>query len=96
MRLALARLDDGWLAFSVADDGPGVPAEARGRIADRFVRLENSRNQPGAGLGLSLVSAVAGAHGGRLELADGAPRLDGTDRAPGGGARLVLPPGLPT
>ena len=37
--------------------------EDRERVIQRFVRLENSRNEPGAGLGLSLVSAVAEAHG---------------------------------
>ncbi len=48
-----------------------MPEEDRGRVVERFVRLENSRNQPGAGLGLSLVGAVADAHGGRLELDEG-------------------------
>jgi len=72
--LRVRRRAAGEIEFSVTDTGPGVPAEDRERVVDRFVRLENSRNAPGAGLGLSLVAAVARAHGGRLEL-DSAPRL---------------------
>ena len=55
------------------------PGRARTATASgwsqRFVRLENSRNEPGAGLGLSLVAAVAEAHGGRLELDEGPGRV---------------------
>ncbi|MCP5433188.1 MAG: HAMP domain-containing protein [Alphaproteobacteria bacterium] len=54
--------------ISVADDGPGIPAADRERVLSRFVRLEASRNTPGSGLGLSLVSAVVHLHEGRLEL----------------------------
>ena len=63
------------------------PTSDRERVVQRFVRLENSRNQPGAGLGLSLVAAVAEAHGGRLELDEGARqgRRDGTRPARGPG-----------
>jgi signal transduction histidine kinase len=42
---------------------------------ERFVRLERSRSEPGAGLGLSLVSAVAHLHGGELKFDDNAPGL---------------------
>ena len=59
----------------VADTGPGVPAEARERVLERFVRLEESRSSPGAGLGLSLVAAVCDLHGATLDLADNAPGL---------------------
>jgi signal transduction histidine kinase len=44
-------------------------------VVERFVRLEESRSKPGAGLGLSLVSAVAQLHGGGLELRDNQPGL---------------------
>ena len=54
------------------------------------MRLENSRNQPGAGLGLSLVSAVAGAHGGHLDLDEGPGAMDGG--GPGLRVALVFPP----
>jgi signal transduction histidine kinase len=57
---------------------------------ERFVRLENSRNEPGAGLGLSLVAAVARAHGGRLELDEGPGAVDGS--GPGLRVALVTPP----
>ncbi len=54
----------------VMDSGPGIPAKDRARVLNRFVRLEASRNTPGSGLGLSLVSAVARLHEGRLVLGD--------------------------
>ena len=47
-------------------------------MLERFVRLEESRNSPGTGLGLSLVAAVARMHDARLELADNAPGLKAT------------------
>jgi signal transduction histidine kinase len=59
----------------VADQGPGIEAKDRGRVLERFVRLESSRTRPGSGLGLSLASAIARLHGGTLELADNAPGL---------------------
>lgn len=59
----------------VADNGPGIPAEDRERVLQRFVRLEKSRTKPGSGLGLSLVSAVAKLAGGKIELGDNDPGL---------------------
>jgi signal transduction histidine kinase len=59
----------------VADRGPGIPAEARGRVLDRFVRLEDARSRPGFGLGLSLVAAIVRLHQGTLVLNDNAPGL---------------------
>jgi hypothetical protein len=61
--------------IAVTDRGPGVPAPDRERVLDRFVRLEASRSEPGSGLGLSLVAAVARLHGGSLRLEDNAPGL---------------------
>lgn len=66
------------VALSVADTGPGIPSAERNRVLERFVRLEESRNSPGTGLGLSLVAAVARMHEARLELADNAPGLKAT------------------
>lgn len=57
----------------VADNGPGVPEADRERVIERFVRLEDSRTEPGSGLGLSLVAAVARLHRGTLHLEDNAP-----------------------
>ena len=87
--LRVRRRASGDVELAVTDTGPGVPAEDRERVVDRFVRLENSRNQPGAGLGLSLVSAVARAHGGQLELAEGPGAMAGS--GPGLRVAIVLP-----
>ncbi|MCC6887262.1 MAG: HAMP domain-containing protein [Hyphomicrobiales bacterium] len=63
------------ILLSVADSGPGIPERDRARAVERFVRLEQSRSQPGSGLGLSLANAVARLHGGELRLADNGPGL---------------------
>jgi signal transduction histidine kinase len=60
---------------AVSDFGPGIPVEERKSVLQRFYRLERSRSSQGAGLGLSLVAAVAGLHGARLEMADNNPGL---------------------
>ena len=83
------RRSSGEIEFSVTDTGPGVPEDQRERVVQRFVRLENSRNQPGAGLGLPLVAAVAQAHGGRLELDEGPGKVG--EIGPGLRVALVLP-----
>ncbi len=70
--------------IAVADNGPGVPAADRGRVTQRFVRLEGSRTAPGSGLGLSLVQAVASLHKGTLMLGDAAPGLVAELRLPRG------------
>jgi len=87
--LRVRRRSSGEIEFSVTDTGPGVPDGDRERVVQRFVRLENSRNEPGAGLGLSLVAAVAEAHGGRLELAEGPGKVG--ELGPGLRVALVLP-----
>jgi len=70
------------LLIAVADNGSGIPEEERGRVQERFVRLEKSRSTPGTGLGLSLVAALAKLHRGRLELTDAGPGLMATIRLP--------------
>ncbi len=60
----------------VRDDGPGVPESERGRVFDRFYRLEDSRSTPGNGLGLALVAAVARLHEASVSLADARPGLE--------------------
>jgi signal transduction histidine kinase len=60
---------------AVADNGPGIPAELRSKVLQRFFRLETSRTTPGNGLGLSLVAAVAALHETQIELIDNAPGL---------------------
>lgn len=54
------------VAIIVDDQGPGVPIEERERIFERFVRGGSRGSLPGAGLGLSLVSETARAHGGAV------------------------------
>lgn len=83
-RIRLSGRQAGGALIEVSDDGPGIPAEHRARVVERFYRVPGSEGRPGLGLGLSVVDAVARAHGARLELAD-----DGSGLA----ARLHLPAG---
>lgn len=78
----------GHVRLAVADDGPGVPAADREHILQRFVRLETSRTTTGSGLGLSLVSAIARAHGAALKVDNGGLS---TER-PGLSIALIFPP----
>jgi signal transduction histidine kinase len=73
------------ITLTVADHGPGIPDADRGRVVERFVRLEQSRSEPGSGLGLSLASAVARLHGGELRLEDNHPGLRSTIALPRAG-----------
>jgi signal transduction histidine kinase len=59
----------------ISDTGPGIPAEYRHTVLQRFYRLDRSRTTPGSGLGLSLVSAVASLHDATLELEGNEPGL---------------------
>jgi signal transduction histidine kinase len=70
------------VSIVVQDDGPGVPSGERSRVVDRFYRLDRSRSLPGNGLGLSIVTAIASLHWGKLYLEDAKPGLI---------ARIVLP-----
>ena len=81
--------------IAVADGGPGIPDALKERVTERFFRVEASRNAPGAGLGLSLVAAVAERHGGGLELGDNEPGLRVAltlprEPAPGAAAGLAV------
>ena len=65
-----ARLDgEGQIRFSVEDSGPGIPAAQRARVLARFGRPEGETRE-GTGLGMSIVGAVAEAHGGTFEIGD--------------------------
>ncbi|MCW1956974.1 MAG: HAMP domain-containing histidine kinase [Mycobacterium sp.] len=76
-----SRVADGWLRLWVADTGPGISAEDQTMIFERFSRgTTGSHRSEGAGLGLSIVSAIAAAHGGRVEL----------NSAPGEGATFTI------
>ena len=67
------------VTVSVVDTGPGIPAEAVGRLFERFFRAEASRLRTddgatgGAGLGLAIARRIAEAHGGRLDLVASRP-----------------------
>ena len=67
----------------VSDDGPGVPADARERIFERFARLDDarSRDHGGTGLGLAIVREVIEAHGGTVTV----------DGPPGAAFTVILP-----
>jgi signal transduction histidine kinase len=69
----------GWAILEVEDSGQGIPAEARERIFDRFVRGAGETGG-GSGLGLAIVRAVAERHGGSVEVSEGAA----------GGARFTV------
>ncbi len=66
--------------LAVFDSGPGIPEADEQLIFRRFYRLDSSRNTPGNGLGLSLVSAIANLHGAALlvtNMKPGSRLLDG-------------------
>jgi signal transduction histidine kinase len=80
---------DGLVELVVADDGPGIPADQRDRVFDRFVRLDGARGRGtgGSGLGLAIVQTVAVRHGGSVEVADdGGPGATFVVRLPAAGA----------
>ncbi|MDI1282597.1 HAMP domain-containing sensor histidine kinase [Brevundimonas sp.] len=87
--LRARRRSSGDIEFSITDTGPGVPDGDRDRVVERFVRLDNSRTEPGSGLGLSLVAAVLEAHGGRVQLDEGPGEYGGF--GPGLRVALILP-----
>jgi signal transduction histidine kinase len=68
--------------LEVADEGPGLEPEVAARVFERFYRGDPARTRAsgGSGLGLSIVAAVAEAHGGRVSV----------ETAPGAGARFVV------
>ena len=83
------REDDESIRLVVSDDGPGVPAEDRERIFERFARVDaaRSRDNGGTGLGLAIVREVIAAHGGTVTV----------DAPPGATFTVILPlDGTPT
>lgn len=62
------RPEDGWIRLEVEDNGPGIPAEERRRVFERFHRLPGTPGA-GSGLGLAIVSEIAQAHDATVEIA---------------------------
>jgi two-component system sensor histidine kinase QseC len=73
VRIETQCLPGGGVRLAVRDDGPGVPAEQRARLGERFFRVLGT-GQPGNGLGLSIVARIAALHGATLRFEQG---LDG-------------------
>lgn len=76
--------DDEWAVLEVRDDGPGIQAADRGRVFDRFTRLDDARTRDdgGAGLGLAIVRETVNSHEGTVRLEDAAPGLAVVVRLP--------------
>jgi signal transduction histidine kinase len=74
----------GGAVVSVADDGPGIPAEQREHVFERFTRLDHARSRDagGAGLGLAIVRELVRSQGGEVSLEDNAPGLRAVVRLP--------------
>ncbi|MFJ1754445.1 sensor histidine kinase [Kitasatospora sp. NPDC088134] len=80
---------DGEVRLTVADDGPGVPAELAPHVFERFTRGDRARSRRtgSTGLGLAIVRAVVRAHGGTVELSSAPGRTVFTAVLPGGNAQ---------
>lgn len=65
-----ARREDGFAVVEVTDEGPGIPAEDRERVFDRFYRAPGLRSTPGSGLGLAIARQATVRIGGSLQLLD--------------------------
>jgi signal transduction histidine kinase len=63
-------MSDGDLEFVVRDDGPGIAADERDRVFERFYRIPGS-TAPGSGLGLAIVQRIAQAHNASVRFVDG-------------------------
>ncbi|EIZ77896.1 integral membrane sensor signal transduction histidine kinase [Novosphingobium sp. Rr 2-17] len=65
----------GHVVLSIADDGPGIPADQRALVMRRFGRMDRSHDRAGHGLGLPLAAAIVRLHHGTMVLEDASPGL---------------------
>src|ERR1051325_4881902 len=73
IRIEATREEDTSVRLSVADEGPGVPAELRERVFDKFYRAtrrDNQRQPEGTGMGLAIAQGIMEAHRGRIWVED--------------------------
>ncbi|NEC84824.1 HAMP domain-containing sensor histidine kinase [Streptomyces sp. SID12501] len=87
--ISLESGDKATVLMKVHDDGPGVAADIRPKVFERFTRADRRRTEgtghgTGTGLGLSIVAAVAEAHGGGVTLESGPGSTTFTVRLPAG------------
>lgn len=81
VRVAVEHRDDGEVALTVSDEGPGIPDDQKLRIFDRFYRVDSRiKGGTGTGIGLAIAKSVVGEHGGSVYVEDAA----------GGGSRFVV------
>jgi signal transduction histidine kinase len=80
------RAEPGGVRMTVTDAGPGIRAEERARVFERFGRASDDQT-PGLGLGLAIAKAIVERHGGRISLEDAHPGA----APPGLAAVVVLP-----
>lgn len=85
----IRKIRSGRSEISVTDTGPGIPADERERVKERFVRLDKSRTATGSGLGLAFVDAVADLHKAEFKLEDGPGGPD--SQFPGLRVSLIFP-----
>ncbi|TMO60331.1 ATP-binding protein [Pseudoalteromonas aurantia] len=70
IRVSTRWSNDGYICIDVEDDGAGIPEDKRTEVLKPFLRLDSSRNIPGIGLGLSIVSSILNSHKGYLKICD--------------------------
>lgn len=78
--LVRVRCDEHSAFLEVVDHGPGIPAQERDHVFERFARLQGDEKRAGIGLGLYIVSIIAHNHGGVARV----------EETPGGGATFVV------
>jgi two-component system sensor histidine kinase MprB len=91
VRLRLSQVDAAHAELLVSDEGPGISAEERGLVFERFYRSTSARAMPGSGLGLAIVKQVVVKHGGMIRIGETFP-----GGQPPGTTFFVLLPGQPT